>query len=62
MLNEYAIYKGDEFIDVGTANELAAQLKIKVNTIYAYMTPSRQERAKTSGNMMYAVRLEDEDE
>lgn len=35
----YALYKGDEFIDIGTKEYLAKILKVKVNTIDFYQSP-----------------------
>jgi len=31
---EYALYKGDEFIDIGLARELSEKYGIKMDTIY----------------------------
>lgn len=41
---EYALYKGDELLAIGTANELADLLQVKVKTIHFYSTPSYQKR------------------
>jgi hypothetical protein len=37
---EYAIYYGDEFIDLGTASYLSEKFKIKKDTIMWYASPS----------------------
>ena len=41
---EYAIYKGDKFIDIGTAKELAEKCNVKPETIEFYATPSHLKR------------------
>ena len=33
-----ALYKGDEFVDVGTYFEISKRQKIKLNTLYAIKT------------------------
>lgn len=35
---EYALYKGDDFINIGTPEELAKFIGVKVRTIYFYAT------------------------
>ncbi|WP_074389221.1 hypothetical protein [Streptococcus suis] len=41
---EYALYKGDELLGMGTAHELADLLNVKVETIHFYSTPTYQKR------------------
>lgn len=41
---EYALYKGDELIGMGTKKELAKQLGVKPQTIHFYATPSYTNR------------------
>ncbi len=36
---EYALYKGDELLGIGTKKELAEMLGVSPNTIYYYHTP-----------------------
>ena len=45
---EYALYKGDEFIDIGTAKQLSAEYGYTESTIRYYSCASymRQERSK----------------
>ena len=50
---EYALYKGDKFIDIGTAKELAKKCNVKPETIEFYASPSylkRLERVKDKYN------------
>ena len=59
----YAIYKGDEFIDLGTKKELAERLGVKVRTIEYLLTPAYRRKFKKSKNngenRMIAIRLEE---
>lgn len=58
---EYAVYKGDEFLGIGTAKELAEILKVKVETIKFYSTTSYQKRIKKENhNRLISVKLEDD--
>lgn len=42
----YALYKGDEFLDIGTKYELAEMLGVKPETITFYASPTYQKRTK----------------
>lgn len=57
MNNIYALYKGDEFIDLGTKEYLANLLKVKVRTILFYSTPTYKRRTKE--NAYVVIRIED---
>ena len=59
-LREYAVYRGDELICVGTAKECAEELGVKVNTIYWMSNPAYHKRAKE--NWTIVTRLEDDDD
>ncbi|MGQ7330827.1 hypothetical protein ACTGWT_04900 [Streptococcus suis] len=37
---EYALYKGDELLAIGTAMELAERFGVKVSTIHFYKSPT----------------------
>ncbi|HEM5332036.1 TPA: hypothetical protein U1386_000584 [Streptococcus suis] len=37
---EYALYKGDKLLAIGTAKELAEQFGVKVSTIHFYKSPA----------------------
>ena len=53
----YALYKGEKFVDVGTAKELAARHKVKRDTIYWLASPAAHKRDR--GKMVFAVPIED---
>lgn len=62
---EVAVYRGDDMIATGTVREVAAQLKVKPNTIRFYLTPAYERRLakrKTLDRSITAVRLDDDDE
>lgn len=58
----FALYRGDEFVDVGTAEEIAKRLGCKPDTIRFYATPSYQARLKDRDKRLIAVRIEEDDE
>lgn len=43
---EYALYKGEELLTIGTKKELAEKFKVKESTITFYMTPTHSKRNK----------------
>ena len=55
----YALYKGDEFIDLGTKQYLANLLKVKPETINFYMSPTYRKRNK-KGNNYIVIRIEED--
>lgn len=42
----YCVYKGEEFVDVGTLEELSKRLKIKSESLRWMSTPSALKRNK----------------
>ncbi|MBY4981964.1 hypothetical protein K6V42_06960 [Streptococcus suis] len=50
---EYALYKGDKLLAIGTEKELAEQFDVKVSTIHFYKSPTYIKRT----NEMKARRL-----
>lgn len=42
----YALYKGDEFLDIGTKYELAEKYNTKPETVSFYASPSYKKRTK----------------
>lgn len=55
---EYALYKGDKFIDIGTKEYLAKLLNVKKETINFYTTSTHLKRIKDNGYIV--IRIEDE--
>jgi hypothetical protein len=54
----YALYRGDEFIDVGTADELAERHGVRAETIRWMSTPSFHKRG--SGEKLMAFKIEED--
>lgn len=42
----YALYKGEELLEIGTKKELAERFGVKVKTISFYNTPSYTKRTR----------------
>ena len=57
-LNQYALYKGDDFLFQGTAKECAEFLGVKRHTVYWMTTPSYHKRVK-DGNRLIAIKIDD---
>ena len=60
--SEYALYKGDEFIAIGTAQELAKLMNVKVETITFWSTPTYHKRIKNHNVATIVIKMEEEDE
>lgn len=65
-VSEYAVYRGDEFITLGTAKECAEQMNVKVETIkfQASATYKRRLAKRSNGgnNALVVIKIEDETE
>lgn len=60
MGKEYALYRGDSLIGMGTVEELAEMAGVKPSTIKWYMTPSGSSRGHRT--VVVEVDLEGEDD
>lgn len=49
LKNEYAMYKGEELIAIGTIDELAEMRGVKRETIMYYSTPTYAKRVSEKG-------------
>lgn len=61
---EYAVYKGDQLVIMGTAEECAKELKVQPETIYYYSTDAyarKLEKRKRPENCRHAVLLNGEE-
>lgn len=61
-MNEYAMYKGDKLLYIGTSEELAKNHGVKRDTIYHFATPSYRKRRKNPENALTVIRLDGGDE
>ncbi len=54
----YALYKGEEFLTLGTIDEIASIMKVKRETIYFYTMPAYKRRIKKGGkNRRYLIKI-----
>ena len=58
---EFALYKGDKFIMIGTAREIAEERGVKPETVRFWSTPAHHKRASKGKNMLIAIKLDDDD-
>ena len=56
----YAVYKGDEFIDVGTKKEISKNLGCSIDTISFYQSPAHKKRIKNSDKAICIYRIEED--
>ncbi|MBC2367811.1 hypothetical protein HBP99_04145 [Listeria booriae] len=56
-MTEYALYKGDELLKIGTVDELAEYKGVKRETILFYTSPTYTKRT-TEKNGLRAVKLD----
>ena len=54
----YALYKGDDYIDMGTRKYLSELLNVNEQTIYFYSTPTYQNRG--GDNRYVVIEVEDD--
>lgn len=57
FLNTYALYKGDELIDVGTSEYIGRRLGIKPENVRFMSYPAYHRRIKNSRCPQYTVNL-----
>lgn len=60
-LSEYALYKGDQLVSVGTVREIAKERGVLEKTIRFYQSGTYKRRFKENSNQLILIRL-DEDE
>ena len=57
---DYALYKGDTFIMIGTIKEIAWYLGVSERTVHFYASPTYMKRNKD--NHYIVIRIEDDEE
>lgn len=60
--NEYAVYHGDTFLDLGTAEELAERMNVKADTIRYRTTPTYKRRSPDDSNRIVVIKIEEDEE
>lgn len=59
-MKEYALYKGEQMVAIGTINEIAAERGVKPATIKFYKYGAYQRRTKSEvNNRLQLIKLED---
>lgn len=59
-MKEYALYKGEQMVAIGTVKEIAEERGVKPNTIRFYMSGTYQRRSKSEvNNRLQLIKLED---
>jgi len=56
-MKEYALYKGEDCLAIGTIKEIAEQMNVKYKTIYFYTMPAYKKKCKKSKNRRTLVYL-----
>lgn len=52
---DYALYRGDEFIDLGTIKEMSKRLHMAEKTLRFYSSPAHFNRIKNEGYMVIKI-------
>lgn len=63
-MSEYVVYKGDTFLCIGTAEEVAKHMGWLVKTVYWYTTPQylrRIAKRKSAKNYITVTKIEEEE-
>ena len=55
---EYALYKGEKCLGIGSIKELAEQFNVQEKTIKFYLTPTYKKRVKKSKNRKELILIE----
>jgi len=59
-MKEYALFKGEQMVAIGTVEEIAQERGVKPKTIHFYMSRAYQRRAKSEvNNRLQLIKLED---
>lgn len=59
-LKEYALYRGEEILSIGTINEIAEKNNIKPETLRFYKSPSYKNRGTDESSRMILICLDDD--
>ncbi|APH04930.1 hypothetical protein [Bacillus weihaiensis] len=62
-MKEYAVYKGEDLLAIGTAKECAETLNVAAETIYYYTTSAykrKLEKRKNPDNCRVAILMDNE--
>lgn len=54
-MKEYALYKGDKLLDIGSLKYLSHKFNIKIRSLLYYQTPTYQKRTSKKGKRLVKV-------
>lgn len=62
MKRQYAMYKGEECLAIGTSKEICKQMNISMKTFQYYRTNAYKERIKNRNSVCYReiIRIDEE--
>jgi len=59
-IKEYALYRGDTFLMIGTINEIAEAYNIKPSTVRFYASQVYKKRRENNKDYLILVEIEDD--
>ena len=59
---EYAVYKGDEIVAIGSVKEIAEQLNVKETSVYFWKSPANHKRNENPRGCRKVAYVIEEDE
>jgi len=59
-IKEYALYRGDTFLMIGTIDEIAKAYNIKPSTVRFYASSSYKKRRENNKDYLVLVEIEDD--
>lgn len=63
MTTEYALYKGEKLLSMGTAEEIAEEMGVSIDTVYWWHSPTNKinRASKKLNNRKVLVKIEDDE-
>lgn len=59
---QYALYKEDDLLAIGTKEEIAKEMGVLKSTIQFYMTPSQYKRTRGKGRILIPIEEDDHED
>ena len=60
-MKDYALYKGDTFIDLGTMYEISVRQKLTLNNLYTVQADTNEYIKKKKFNRLILIEIEEEE-
>jgi hypothetical protein len=61
-MREYALYRGDKFVTIGTIKQIAEETGTKEETIRFYRSPAYARRRGDNADGMFLIEIDEEDD